>query len=772
MPDYLQVVDPHEPANPAIAPQSSNQQDAQGVLSRQSLAKDVAEFHRWGLNRKRFRDLTAEKYMLHVDGEGDSQWADLYNGERVVIPFSLSGSPRAQHNLLRPMIDNMVAYHTTMPFRFAVDAKQDREARESALFDQAFANYVSAEQRWNALFAEAMYMAGVYGNCPVHAFWRDDLQSDPYQPVYNQMTQVLEMLEQMGLPPMMPRRGMIDCWVGDPWDTVYDTGATRRSLHRTTYGRTLPGQLVRDAFGHVPGIEAVEGSEKLPSRSRFQRTARKWLQSGNSIHGTSAIYSGYGGDELLALVCQEIAPGIEAEWPAGRLTVIALPGAATTDTADAQSTAVGGYSKPVLLHDGPLPGETFSATRVYSSNRFDDILGKPYVGDLDDLQVQLNQLETFVNEFVRRSTRAPLVNYGGIDVDTAHYDDDAIIEAEPMPGGGNHPLYYLELPARHLSILENKINRVQDAMFRIGGWQAASRGEGHAGDAAAKVVALAQADDTIHGPTNQRFQESVSELAGICWRLMKQYGDVPWIIDIVGEEHQHLADAYLSREELSDRPPQYKLVSGFGATTEAKAQQLMDLLSMTDPLGQPILTAQQFKAAWPDSSVWPHEQDPDEVRQRRPNVINSRIRDAARQFREQQGIPEEAEIPIQHPLVEQAAFQILMMIDQRFPILMDDDIATHLNVLSMITQEETEDVIARRVAMLRQDMLFQWLAERQQAQQEAQEGGDEGKGGGGQRRESRGARSEPGGTQTSEGMKQVGAQTVPELTQQATQGVA
>ena len=129
-------------------------------------AQDVAEFHKDGLETRRFHDLTAEKYLIHIDGEGDNQWADLYNGERIQIPHNLSGIPRAQNNLLRPIVDNMVAYHSTMPFRYVVETRPDRESRESGAIDQAFANYIAKEQNLNSLFAEAMYMAAAYGSCP------------------------------------------------------------------------------------------------------------------------------------------------------------------------------------------------------------------------------------------------------------------------------------------------------------------------------------------------------------------------------------------------------------------------------------------------------------------------------------------------------------------------------------------------------------------------------------------------------------------------------
>ena len=686
----------HYGGDDAVSAQPDNQMDAMGMGDPSAIAREVAEFHRKGLDSKRFHDLTAEKYLIHIDGEGDNQWADLYNGERIQIPHNLSGVPRAQNNLLRPMVDNMVAYHTPMPFRFVVEPRPDRHSRESGAIDQAFANYIASEQNLNSLFAEAMYMAAAYGHCPVHAQWRDDPHFDAYQPVHAEGMQG-------------PQRGSIDCWVGDPFDTVYSTGATRGNVERMTYGRVVSAEGVRQAFPEIPGIE---GSTKLNSSSRFQRTVRKWLMAGNSIHGTSALMSGQDGEELIALIYREIAPGADVNHPYGRLTMIALNGSASTDRADATGGGTsGGFGNAVLLHDGPLPGGTFSCVQVYSANRFDDVHGKPYVADLDEDQVQLNQLETLVNEFVRRSVRAPLVTAGVIADDSAAYIDDGEIEIDP--GAGFVP-QYLELPYRHIPLLENKIQRIEAGMFRKGGWQAASRGESKSGDAAAKVVALARADDTVHGPTNQRFRESAEQFMGICWNLMKEYGDVPWLVDIAGDEIAHLIQPYIDRSQLSQMLPMYRLTSGFGATTENKAQTLMNLWGMVDETtGERAISTRQFKKQYPDRSLWPDELDPQEMRERRAKVVNQGIREVVKSFREEYGLDPQQVTGMQNPVVEQAAQYLWPIVDGQYPIMMDDDTTAHLEALSTMTQDESEDSIVRRVAMLRQDQFFKWLSGQQ-----------------------------------------------------------
>ena len=89
--------------------------------------------------------------------------------------------------------------------------------------------------------------------------WRVDYTKEAYRPV--------------GLPPDQPgiQPGYVDFWVGDPWATVYDEGATRNSFHRVSYNRTLPLDQVKMAFPEAEGIEKLKGSDDLPSASRFQQ---------------------------------------------------------------------------------------------------------------------------------------------------------------------------------------------------------------------------------------------------------------------------------------------------------------------------------------------------------------------------------------------------------------------------------------------------------------------------------------------------------------------
>src|SRR5688572_4021047 len=101
---------------PAAVPE---QPPSLGIRTGAELARQVAEQHRKNLAARRHASLYWEKYLIHIDGRGNNQYADILYNTRVAIPRDLQPY-QVQHNLLRPITDNMVAWHTTMPFRFAV----------------------------------------------------------------------------------------------------------------------------------------------------------------------------------------------------------------------------------------------------------------------------------------------------------------------------------------------------------------------------------------------------------------------------------------------------------------------------------------------------------------------------------------------------------------------------------------------------------------------------------------------------------------------------
>lgn len=682
---------------------AENRSDALGVVSGRSDALRILDAHRKGLMGRRQRDLLAERILLHIDGTGDNGYADIFNGERTAIPLELA-EHRVSEPLLGPIVTNQVAYHTTMPIRFLAEARNDSDSRERAIVDTAFANYVAHTQRLNDVSAAAMLFADACGFCPIHAYWRDDVGYDPYEPLY--LTQ--DVMTQLGLTP--PKKGLVDLWVGNPFDHVFNPGAKRGSVQWQTYGRVVPGQMVRDRFNKPH----LQGSKRLPSASIFQRTARIWSGLvGLNLHGTPAIYGAEDSTEdLLALICFEQAPGYDVNYPDGRLVVIALPGAAET-TQDRSRTAGG---TPEVLHDAALPGGRFSNVNIYSSGgRFDDVHGQPWAGPIDELNIRLNIVLAKQWKMIEKAAEAPTIVSGMIDEDEKEFNGFTLLTAHDSA----HTLQAHPLPVDHqiIQILDNRAERIRQAMFTIGGYQAASRGESNAGDPFAKVALLAQQDDTVHGPTNQSFRVGLADFAQTWWCLMKQYGDVPWIIDAIGDEFEQLPEDYIDNTMLSQEPPNYKVVSGYGATPEIKGRQLMELVQLRTADGEPALRTEEFRKQWPDGSLFANSTDPGAVQRRRANKIAKTIRRLAKQFRQ---ITKLQERQMGHPWVQQAAFFVFQQLEAEFPPLRDDDPHAMLAALSEITQDETEDGLARVVAMFRQGPIYDWID--MMAQQQAVSG--------------------------------------------------
>lgn len=655
-------------------------------VSNDSWALDCVEFHRSGLRSRREINLTAEKYALHYDGEGDSQWADLWDGLRIEIQPPM-GQIRETENLLRPIVDNMVSYHTTMPFRFVVEASQDRESVQRSMVDQAIINHLANAQKWNRAFAEGMQVAACFGSCPIHQFVRDDLDSDPYEPVYSAPSGQKD-------PNAMPesvRRIIIDTFVGDPWGTVYNVGAKRGSRHRQTWERSLPLSVVVNAFRHINGVASLVGSTKTTSASRWQRTTKGWRSTGLGRHGSATMGGGRGSEPMIALLCSEIAPGIDMNYPDGRITLVALQGAATVARGE-NASGTGGQA--LILHDGPLPARRFSSTLVYSCNRFDDIHGKPFIGDLDDLQMSLNQGKSARAEYLRRSIKPLLVEQGVVS-DTAIWADDARLEIDPS---AEFQPYFLQAKT-DVAALNKHIEEAREGMFTIGGYQAASRGESNAGDAASKVRFLAQADDTIHGPTNQRFRESVEEHAGLAHALFREFADVPMLVEVTGAELAHLIDPYIDRTQVSQQDPSIKLVSGFGATIASKMTELTNLVTTLGADQQPLMTTSQFRSVYPDQSTYPEGEDIQETRERRAKIVNAKLRALGTDMESRLG---EMALDPMNVFMQHQAFM------SAFPIQPDDDPLANFNTLSSITQRETESELVRKLASYRQAVYGQW----------------------------------------------------------------
>lgn len=648
--------------------------------------------------------LTWEKYLLHIDGEGSNMYADILNGTRVAIPRQVTKF-REQENNLRLIADNAVAYHTTMPIRYVAEGGYDRKSREYVRYDSAFANHVARQQRFNSLAGQAFYMAIPAGFCPVHAYWRDDLTADPYEPIYYQGDELSQLMG--GVQP--PRKGIIDCWVGNPFDHTFNEGAKRDSIRAQWYGRVLPADAVRRAFEDQLAKQGVtlEGNDKLPSASAYQRIARRWWMTGLNVHGTSAMQGGRpGGEELIAIVCREIARGDDPEWPQGRLTIVGLQG----ETSTGMETGRSGGGEAILLADQPLPAGKFSSELIYSHHRFDDVHGKPWIQDPDSANTVLNIMISKEREYVERALNAPTIVGSPLIEDAAEYDGFTILELEP---GSTIPPRTMEIPASPARMIKEKVADLREYIFRVGGYQAASRGESFAGQAAAAIVALSRNDDTIHGPIHVVFQESMQRLMSLCWANMKEFGDVGWILNAIGEDYAHLADGYVDRTKLSEREPSFRLVSGYGATPETQGQQLLNMVVARGADGQPLLTTAEFRRRWPDQSLYADDSSPEISQKRRAHLCVEAICGAAAEFRKQSGMDQTGML---NPWVKNAGYQVFMDVEQEYIRLRDDNPDVHIAALTELTQDEGEDPVARWAAIYRQGLFYEWKAQIAQAQ--------------------------------------------------------
>ncbi len=680
---------------PIVSPQpEDNQVDAVGARSSEQLAQSILQYHMAGLYARRERDLLSEKLLLHVDGGGDFQWAEILYGQRVVIPRVISEF-RKTDNLLRLVVDNAVAHHTTMPLHFFADSPVDRQARDRAIMDSLLINHIAHQQDWNNLFAEALYMAMPAGFCPVHAYWRDGV-IDSSEPINTASGTDATA----GIGP-----GMLDCWVGNPFDSVFDRGARRGSANWMSYGRILPAQLIRDAFSHVPAAASLEGTTRTPSAAEFQRIAAAWRAEGMGMHGYPVMtqrraHSGNEGEELMVIVCREVLPGYEKDYPEGRLQIIAVPGSTDLRWRDARE-------RGVLLADQPLPGGDFSWALVYSHHRQDDIHGKPWVEDIDQLQVDYNIARSKRWELANKMAEAPIVAPGGaIADDMADIGPYNILEIEPSLGTWRPQV--MEWPTSALQAIDREIEDIRSSIFTAGGYQAASRGEAPGSRIAYRaLVALQQADNTIHGPVNMRFRRSACDFARRCWKQFKMYGSTPWLIDVVGDEYSYLAEPYIDNTKISHRAPNYKLVNAFGASPEIRAQEVLELMQTTGADGVPFLTTEEARRQYPNPMIFDTAGNPATVQRRRARTVAAAFVRLALQFRQQTQLQEAA---ISHPQVQQAAMMVFQRIEVEYPRLRDDDLNAHIATLTEITQDETIDPLARLAAMQRQNLYYEWQA--------------------------------------------------------------
>ena len=424
-----------------------------------------------------------------------------------------------------------------------------------------------------------------------------------------------------------------------------------------------------------------------------------------ATHGTSVIShrrDEEDADELLVVICREILPNVSADFREGRLQLVAVPGVGDLRTAEGRT------GQAFMLADQKLPGGDFSLTNFYSHQRSDDVHGKPWVEDLDQLQVDLNIATSKRWELINKMVDAPIVAPGGaIAEDMADIGGYNLMEIEPSYAGWRPQLMRMDEGA--LQALNFEINDKRQAIFRGGGYQAASRGETNDPRQAYRaIVALQQADASIHGPVHMRYKRSAADFARRTWRQIKAYADVPFMLEITGDEFAYLAEPYIDKTMLSRRPPNFKLVNAFGPSAELKAQEVLELMRLVGADGEPFLSTREARRQYPNPQIFDAMSDPTAVARRRAKTVAQTILDLALQFRKETKFMEDG---MGNPLVQQVAMQLFPALEAKCPRLQDDDLQAHLLAYAEITQDENADPIARHLAIVRKQIYYQWQAQ-------------------------------------------------------------
>ena len=665
-----------------------------GRREAQAVALRVVEDHRKGKSAAFQRMLTAQKYAYHIDGEGDAQWADIVGGRQIKIPRKRKGSLRHQDNILRPMVDYWIAYFPSLPLTAVAEHRADRKSVDRARIDTIIANHHLHEQQINDRTAEAMYMAAFNGWGMLHTMWRNDVVQD------SQETAGTYGAASEGAPGkkiVLP--GFPDVFPGNPFDTVFAPSSTRGAMPWYSYGRSLPTRLVKQAFPDVPGIEKIEGSDKEPSTSWFQRMLRNWetlYQGADTSHGSAALM-GTGTEDNLALICREVMPGQLREFPRGVLIIVGLKGASDT------SSEEGPAGSPELLHMGPLPGGVASGTRFFALSRGDDPQAKAYVADLDDDQVRLNQAITMYAEMMSQFAYPQLFVPQGTQLLANQTIGDKIIEYISMPGQPPPQYQFPGTGANFASIL-NYIRDIRESAFRKGGWQASSRGEASgANEPAKRAQFLAAQDKMIFAPTALAFRTSVITMLKKNHALRAQYQTLPLLVDALGDQLGYMAEEYIHKQDMSPTPPNFSLVSGFGATDEERIAQLNALVVLRGGDNVPVLPVKRYWQLHPDAALRPNEPDADDARRRRAHAINIEIERVADDFRAGNPDVQAANFPMIVPTLSSVVYQ-------RYPPTWSDGFAIPLFVesLDQLVQDPTVDPLTRAVAEDRQKYMLTW----------------------------------------------------------------
>jgi hypothetical protein len=685
---------------------ATNQAGSFGVRSAEELARRIADDHRRALRSRRTRDLEAELFVLMVDGEGDNQFADILDGTRVAIP-RLQNPYRDSENILRPIVDNQVAYLTTQDVTFIVRGANDADAKAQATIDAALANHISSTQDLKGKLAAAVYLADCYGFCPIHATWRNDVGYEAYEPLYV----TPDEMQQNGW--TAPTKGVIDLWVGDPSQTTFNEGEKRGSFRVMRYARTMSAEYVRQTYG-----VKIEGTDRYTPGSLLQRVYRRWANVGDlNLHGSPALQGGQKGEELVAVICEELAPGVDPQWPRGRLSCIALQGAA--------EAGEGRGGSPVLLAPPqPLPGGRFGAELFYTSCQFDDVHGQRWIAPLAKKQRSLNRVLSNLRMWEERAVNAPVMYSGEVIDEETEWNATTLLN---VPNGAGFTPQVLSLPADVAQMLENRAENIRSTAFEQGGYNAASRGASLPGDSGVKVEFLSKIDDTIHGPAKVGIDRSCERLLQTCHALFQARADVPWLLENVGGGYVDLPDDYVHRQMVSKTPPNFKVDSGIGGgTPQSQVNRVMQMVTTETADKQPLMTTAEARAKWPEGSLFDADSDPKAAQRTRAKRMAMTCRRLAKERRQQGTIgidpatmqPTRQQLGTQFsdPAVQHAGLEVAQLLYQQMPPLPTDDVQAVMEELGQVTQDETEDAIARHAALVR------WTEHQQQlmmAQQQA-----------------------------------------------------
>jgi hypothetical protein len=467
-----------------------------------------------------------------------------------------------------------------------------------------------------------------------------------------------------------------------------------------SYGRSLPLTQVQQAFPTAPDLARVQGATDLQSTSRFQRIARRWQYLNQYWSGSSVLTTRYPEDDpVVAIVCRETAPGVDPEWPEGRLEIVAYENNSSTSGSGGSGTKHSSTDRAVLLHVGPLPGGRISCIPFYAKDRMDDPYGKPFVADLSPLQQQLNQIISMRAERLKRYSMPQLMaKTGGIEEDTSVADPDSImfVNSQEYPAFLNPPMGNPDY--------NDMLNEIQQQMFRIGGWQAASRGEGKAGDAASKVVALARADDTVFGPIVRSFKRSFINLMCTSHNLYRQYTTSPILLQSTGDEISFLRDPWISGNDMGAKPV-FEVTNGFGSTPETVAQSLSNLVVMRGADGKPLMTTEEFWDKYPDASMKPFRPNVAGTKERRQKAIKNMIEQLCQQSAAEYG----EEIKAQPQMMQVLMQSIHGYVLQTYPVLRTDSPEYCINALDELVHDPSVLPLTRMVAEMRQAIYFQWM---------------------------------------------------------------